>query len=903
MKVCVICFALAASFSAAEVAGAQGIEASAIRGVVIDATGAVVPAAQVVLSGPMLIGGPRQTTSDRDGVYRFTLVPPGTYVMSANHPAGTSRLDDIRLAGQKTLRVDLALALPDIRETAAVSVVAPVIDVTSASTPVLLDRDLLTNLPTTRVVADLMNLTPGVNVSAGLGGTQLSNPIYIDGLNTSDPQQLSPGAAFSINWLDEVQVVGIGAPAAFGDFNGVVQTARLRSGGNRIGGLAEYRSTRPSWAGTNTSELAQSTQRTLSAQSQRVVDWHDINGQLGGPIVKDRIWYFGGFQHFTNNVRPALMNGDDSIDERDRRGLVKITSAPATRLRVEGFYEYERYSLLNDGLSPAIPVAATTTDTQPEHNWSVHATWILGDRTTFELRNAAFNSTYTFDPTAPATRSGPAAHFDIVTLVPSFNTTTYFDFESLRNTTTAALNRYIDGQFGRHHDLTAAVEFERAVSASTYGYPGGRQYFDRDGAPYLLYEASGEWHSAPTIHRFTAYAHDNWSVTEALTIQMGLRATVHDGLVYQGSAVSSQSLDPRIGVAWDLAADHKTVVRGHVGRYHDALLTAQFSAVDATQPPTVITSQFIDGQYVETNRSGSTSNYRIDPDLSAAYFDQATVGVERQVWPHWAVTAQFVGRRYHNLVGVLDTGTIYNPVARQDPGPDGQVGTNDDGEILTAYAIANPGHAFYYVTNPSSAYRRYSALQLIARKQYAQNWQLQASYAWSSTHGNIDDAARSNAGGPESGFNGIFANPNRAINADASSSFDFSHEVKVLGTWRFPRFGGVNLSGIYQFHTGQAWGRTAFLPGIQATYAVRMEPRGTRRTEALNNLDLRVEKTFDITLARRLGVFADVFNVGNQGAPDPSKIFAVEFRSGPNFGQPLNWLPPRTLRAGVRLMF
>jgi len=130
--------------------------------------------------------------------------------------------------------------------------------------------------------------------------------------------------------------------------------------------------------------------------------------------------------------------------------------------------------------------------------------------------------------------------------------------------------------------------------------------------------------------------------------------------------------------------------------------------------------------------------------------------------------------------------------------------------------------------------------------------------------------------------------------------------VTILGcgtSGGVPRLGGVNLSGIYQYHTGLAWGRTAFLPNIQATFGVRIEPRGTRRTDPLNSLDLRVEKTFAIASARRLGVFADVFNVGNQGAPDPSKIFAVEFRSGPAFNQPLYWLQPRTLRAGVRLTF
>ena len=145
--------------------------------------------------------------------------------------------------------------------------------------------------------------------------------------------------------------------------------------------------------------------------------------------------------------------------------------------------------------------------------------------------------------------------------------------------------------------------------------------------------------------------------------------------------------------------------------------------------------------------------------------------------------------------------------------------------------------------------------------------------------------------------------PNRAINADGPMPWDFTHEVKVLSTWRVPVWGGVNVSGVYQFHTGSAWGRAVQFPNLFVTFGVRIEPRGTRRTEALNTLDLRIEKTFPVVHGSRLGVFADVFNLGNQGIPDPSARRPVFEISGPSFGQPQFWLSPRTLRAGLRLSF
>jgi hypothetical protein len=885
-------------------AAAQDIDTSIITGTITDTSGAALSNAPMTLESASLIGGPRMTTTDRAGHYRFVSLPPGTYEVVAAHPGfSPARRRDIRLAGQAMLAVDFALGIAGVRDSVQVSVIAPVVDVHTAAAAVIVDRDLLENVPTDRVVAALMNLTPGVNVSAGLGGTQSSNPIYVDGVNITDPQQLAPAAQFNVNWLDELQVSSVGAGADLGEFNGIVETVRLRSGGNRLSGLAEYRVTPSSWVGSNTSSLTTAGESLLQSPSLRVVDWHDANAQVGGPLWKDRLWYFAGFQHFTNNVLPALVSGNDSMDERDRRALVKVTAAPASAVRLEGFYEYEQYRLSNDGLSPSTPVAATTTDTSPGHNWSSRATWVFGNNSTFELRHSALNNVLVFDPTPPNTRSGPPGHFDIATGVSSVNTTAYEEYSSTRHVTTGTWTRYVDGDRGRYHSLKVAGEYERAHSTWLFGYPGGRQYLDRSGAPFIMQE-SGDSSSAPALHRTTAFAQDDWSLTEGLTLQLGVRTTFNNGVVYQGSVVKNAPIDPRVGAAWSIGRRHATVLRAHVGRYHDAMLTAHFGNVDATPQPTTITSQFIDGQFVETNRSTQTGNYALDPDLSAAFFDQASFGVERQVAAHWSVKAQFVGRRYKDLVAVVDTGTVYQEVTRQDPGADGQLNTSDDGGVLTVYQVTNPGHAFYEVTNPPAASRHYSALQLIARKQYADNWQLQASYAWSSTHGNIDTAARSNAGGPEAGFNGVFANPNRAINADGSASFDFTHEVKVLGTWRMPKWGGVNFSGVYQYHTGLAWGRTVTtLPGIQATFGVRIEPRGTRRTDALNQLDLRAEKTFNLAGASRLGLFIDVFNVSNQGAPDPSKIFAVEFRSGPNFGQPLNWLAPRTARAGVRFSF
>ena len=90
-------------------------------------------------------------------------------------------------------------------------------------------------------------------------------------------------------------------------------------------------------------------------------------------------------------------------------------------------------------------------------------------------------------------------------------------------------------------------------------------------------------------------------------------------------------------------------------------------------------------------------------------------------------------------------------------------------------------------------------------------------------------------------------NPNRRINAFGRAPFDPTHELKLLGTYRLPLWGGFNLSGVYRYTTGYAWGRRAVIRGLRhGSERVWVEPWGTRRLPPIRQLDLRVETTFSL---------------------------------------------------------
>jgi hypothetical protein len=279
------------------------------------------------------------------------------------------------------------------------------------------------------------------------------------------------------------------------------------------------------------------------------------------------------------------------------------------------------------------------------------------------------------------------------------------------------------------------------------------------------------------------------------------------------------------------------------------------------------------------------------------------VGFERELVSALSVQVQYIRRNYRNFMAFVDDGSRYDAVERIDPGPDGLLDTADDAGPITVFNLLNPGEASRRLTNPPDAERDYNAFQIVGRRRYADDWQLNASYTWSRSEGVVNNESFTNSasGGAEGlGQTGIFANPNLRINQDGRSQFDFTHQVKLEGTYRLPAWGGFNLSAFYRYTTGSAWGRRAAILDLdQGSEVVRIEPRGTRRTDAINLLDFRVEKTFPITGPdRTLGLALDVFNVTNQG-----HVTSVQDQSGETFGQPLVLVQPRRVRALVRFTF
>lgn len=885
-------------------AGAQAPFSASLTGTVRDASAAVLVGASVTIAAPTLIGGPQTVTTNAAGVYRFGLLPAGTYDVVVE-AAGFRPLKQsgVRVSSGAVVTIDAKLSLADVTSEVEVRGGSPVVDVKSAAVPVRLDSDQLSNLPTVRSLSSVINLAPGVAADVAYGGSQEGNEILIDGVRTTDPLFQDPLLRANYNWLQEVSVVALGAPAEFGGFTGAAAHAVLRSGSNRFSGLGEYWTTRPSWLDTNTADLSATLQRQFL--SRQLLEWHDSSAQVGGPILRDRLWFFTGIQYGRHNDTPAGFTGPGSRDEHDVQLIVKPTASISPAVRLDGFIEHGRHHVYGEYIDANFPIEASNDVWNPQTSWNAHLTWTLSDDTVVEARHGGYDAFHAEDPHPPATLAGPAPHYDLGTGLWSQNTNAYFKQDSRVQTVSTSLAHHIDRGGRGGHDLKVGVEYETTRGHQDYRYPGGRTYYDLFGEPYELEIWDGDGGTA-TTSRTVLHGQDSWTAGNRLSVGPGVRIEWNRGSVpNQPNVFQTTTMAPRIGVAWDVTGNHRTVARFHYGYYYDPIFSSRIMSEDRSDVHASILYEIVGpDELVEESRTSTQDRFAIDPEIRHSHVKQLILGFEHELFADFSLQTQYIRRRFDTYMGLIDTGSIYEPIQLRDPGPDGRLGTPDDGALLDVFNLTNPGNRFDYYTNPTSAFNRYDAFQVVGRKRYSDNWQLQASYTWSNNRGTVGNRWHVNAARFDLGNPGRFVNPNTFINAFGQASFDPTHEAKVLGTYRLPQLGGVIVSGVYRYTTGQAWGRTATITGFaQGSQRIRIEPQGTRRLDAINQLDLRVEKTAPVPRLGTAGLFVDVFNVWNQGVPNSEVTNAVNDLSGARFGEPNAWVDPRMLRVGVRLTF
>lgn len=540
-------------------ASAQRGQDAGLVGTLRDTSGAVLTGATVAVSSPQLIGQPQAAKTDASGTYRFPFLPPGVYEIVADQTGfKRARRAGITLLPGLTFTVDFQMDVAAVTESVRVTAPPPVVDVRTSASSVLIDRKLLENLPLSRTVSDSVNLAPGVIRDVAFGGSVRSNPLSMDGTNGNEPGWGTPTVSPNLNWIEELQVVSLGADAQYGEYTGALANAITRSGSNRFSGLGDYWTTRPGWTGNNRGSLTPQLQERF--RPIEVIQRWDSDVQLGGPLVKDRLWFFSGGEAYRNAYRPASFSGvpktpnEPKYDADERKFITKLTSALSPAVRAEGYYEHDTSNATGANAGPLVRSEALAISSVAETMWNARLLWTLSARALLELRHGGHTATSYFGP--PDNRlSGPPGHYDQLTGVTSVNTIGISDWLSRPITTGAHFTYFAGGYAGGNHEIRTGFEYEHARLRTFDGYVGGRAFWDDDGQPDVVELWDGATYR-PTHSRNTVYAQDAWSAADRLTLNLGVRAGFYRGSVpgHEG-AFSAHSLSPRMGGAWDVTGD------------------------------------------------------------------------------------------------------------------------------------------------------------------------------------------------------------------------------------------------------------------------------------------------------------------------------------------------------------
>ena len=288
------------------VRGQTGQNFGELVGKVIDDQGGLLPGATVTLTGPALMGARASTTNER-GIYRFPAVPSGTYTLTFEL-AGFVKLvrTGLDVPIRQTVTVDVQLKVAALQETITVRGESPVVDIENAKVGARLDNQTLQSVPTSRSIFGSATVLPGMVMTrqdpAGLNaatstgmtahGAANYNLNYF-GVTADTPQNYGSMYYMDYNSAEEISVDTAAMGADIGGGGGANINIIPKSGSNRLKGTLYYSGTGKQFAGDNVDDDLRSQGIT---EGTRLLKLNDINGDAGGPFVKDRLWWFGSFR-------------------------------------------------------------------------------------------------------------------------------------------------------------------------------------------------------------------------------------------------------------------------------------------------------------------------------------------------------------------------------------------------------------------------------------------------------------------------------------------------------------------------------------------------------------------------------------------------------------------------------
>src|SRR5215471_1146486 len=319
---CVVLALLLASATAFAQGGGASTTGS-INGKVEDSSSAVLPGVTVSVASPSMMGVQTAVT-DTGGNYRFPALPPGTYTVTFELPGfNTLKRENIQISMGFTATVNVELAVASLQETVTVTGDSPVIDTSNTRVQQNFKLEALQEIPNSRDLWSLLAVTPSVtmgriDVGGNRAGTQTGyvaygysgqNRVLVEGINTTEG---TSGAGFYVDYGSFEEVfLGTIAQGAEMPTPGVQSQMLGKSGGNKFQGELYQDYETNGMIGENIInnvpskflyDPATNPGGNIRPHSNETLKYRDSNINVGGPIKKDKVWWYFSYRYFTNSV-------------------------------------------------------------------------------------------------------------------------------------------------------------------------------------------------------------------------------------------------------------------------------------------------------------------------------------------------------------------------------------------------------------------------------------------------------------------------------------------------------------------------------------------------------------------------------------------------------------------------
>lgn len=918
-----------------------------IEGTVTDATGAVVPGAKVDIKNENT-GYSRAAESDSSGFFRFTVLPLGRYSLNAT-ATGFQKFTaaNIELTAGSTATVNVNLSVSSATTAVEVGATAPVVEPGRTDLGFSLSNNQIENLPlVSRNNYNFILVQPNVsghpNVEFGVprkvnanGFTDRINYQIDGGNNTQSDRSGIRLLPISNTYIAEVQQVNNGFAPEFGNTVGTVFNAITKSGANQFHGEAAYLFRR-------TDMVARSTLLARTAlKPAQTVNAPFVDG--GGAIIKDKLFWFGSFEHI----------------KRDLPAFVTVPPASIAALGLPASY------------ANPIPFGQSVYFVLGKGDWQITQNHRLSARYSYFRNESPYNSgggvtvqtqTYLFKDRAPAFAAQLISTFgpslvnefrfqlpkrfqrqvaaDFTGPQPVTNISGVINFGGSDQTGYVFTERtpeysenltYVRGthsyKFGA--DIRQIQDENTSATFGRYTFASIQDYLDaKSGARPKSYSNFAQSFGTPQLNYnslFSSfYAQDNWKLRPNLTLTYGVRYDLYKVpdanasapvVTSQKFAVDKNNFGPRIGISYAIGKDQKTVVRANGGVFYDPPQTNTYQrallntgqpqyftlSVPGTSPfapafPSILTA-------LPTGFNLPVQDVTtVAPDFRTLYSTNANLQISREITPSMGITATYLYTKGTHIPVYRNINLIPSGSSLADGRP-----------IFGTGRIDSRFNSI--VMNESGANSNYNGLNVSMRRRFAHGYEWFATYTWSHA---IDDAPEQNI--IDSSTTNWLADPTNRRRDRANSFSDrrhaFTSSAVLNPSFKFDSkvlsyiASNNQLALMFVASSGDVFniGSNRNLNGDPQIPAGQQRPlyigRNTVRGQRIVQMDARYSRIFPIRERYKPEFFAEAWNLFNHSNVTGYNTTATVDTAGnitarPSLAQTAA-LDPRLLQIGLK---